>query len=109
MRPLIMKLATKISVEAKSYTGITVNDPEYRILEPVVTDEMAEVALAAKVRKNMTAQEIAKRCKKPLEETKKLLWDLAVAGVMRVHSEKWHGLLYAADLGAGDHGDDGGQ
>ena len=24
---------------------------------------------------------------KPLEETKKLLWDLAVAGVMRVHSE----------------------
>ena len=52
MRPLIMKLATKISVEAKSYTGITVNDPEYRILEPVVTDEMAEVALAAKVRKN---------------------------------------------------------
>ena len=51
MRPLIMKLATKISVEAKSYTGITVNDPEYRILEPVVTDEMAEVALAAKVRK----------------------------------------------------------
>lgn len=85
MRPLIMKLATKISVEAKSYTGITVHDPEYRILEPVVTDEMAEVALAAKVRKNMTADEIASRCKKPLEETKKLLWDLAVAGVMRVH------------------------
>ena len=90
MRPLIMKLATKISVEAKSYTGITVNDPEYRILEPVVTDEMAEVALAAKVRKNMTAQEIAKRCKKPLEETKKLLWDLAVAGVMRVHLSLIH-------------------
>lgn len=85
MRPLIMKLATKISVEAKSYTGITVHDPEYRILEPVVTDEMAEVALAAKVRKNMTADEIAPRCKKPLEETKKLLWDLAVTGVMRVH------------------------
>lgn len=85
MRPLIMKLATKISVEAKSYTGITVHDPEYRILEPVVTDEMAEVALAAKVRKNMTAEEIASRCKKPLEETKRLLWDLAVAGVMRVH------------------------
>lgn len=80
-----MKLATKISVEAKSYTGITVRDPEYRILEPVVTDEMAEVALAAKVRKNMTAEEIASRCKKPLEETKRLLWDLAVAGVMRVH------------------------
>ena len=29
MRPLIMKLATKISVEAKSYTGITVHDPGY--------------------------------------------------------------------------------
>ena len=87
MRPLIMKLATKISVEAKSYTGITVNDPEYRILEPVVTDEMAEVALATKVRKNMTAEEIAARCKKPLEETKRILWDLAVTGVMRVHNE----------------------
>ena len=72
MRPLIMKLATKISVEAKSYTGITVNDPEYRILEPMVTDEMAEVALC---RESPQEYDCPGNCgetmQKPLEETKK--------------------------------------
>ena len=103
-----MKLATKISVEAKSYTGITVNDPEYRILEPVVTDEMAEVALAAKVRKNMTAQEIAKRCKKPLEETKKLLW-IWLLQASCAYIVKMARTTICCRSGCRDHGDDGGQ
>ena len=32
-RPNILKLATKISLESLTYTGITYNDPEYKILE----------------------------------------------------------------------------
>lgn len=46
MRPIILKLATKISLECGTYTGVTPNDPEYKILDPVLTDEMAEIAWA---------------------------------------------------------------
>ncbi len=34
-------------------------NPEYMILEPVVTNEMAEVALCMEIRKKVTAKEIA--------------------------------------------------
>ena len=37
-RPNILKLATKISLESMTYTGITYNDPEYKILEPIIDD-----------------------------------------------------------------------
>jgi hypothetical protein len=39
--------------------GITVTDPEYMILEPVVTEEMAEAALGMVMRKPLGAAEIA--------------------------------------------------
>ena len=45
MRASILKLATKISIECGTYTGVTPNDPEYKILDPVLTDEMAEAAM----------------------------------------------------------------
>ena len=44
-RPNILKLATKISLESLTYTGITYSDPEYRILEPIVSDDMCEVMM----------------------------------------------------------------
>ena len=81
MRSKIMRLANKISIESKTCVVLKTSDPEYRILDPVVTDEMAEVALALKVRKPRTAEEVASRCGRGLEETTKLLWELAVAGV----------------------------
>ena len=56
------------------------------ILEPVVTEEMAEeVALCMKIRKKTTAKELAKLCGKSVEKTTKLLFDLAVAGVCFVN------------------------
>ena len=48
-RPNILKLATKISLESLTYTGITYNDPEYRILEPIVDDDMCKVMLHMKL------------------------------------------------------------
>ena len=39
-RPNILKLATKVSLESLTYTGISYNDPEYRILDPIVDDGM---------------------------------------------------------------------
>jgi NADPH-dependent glutamate synthase beta subunit-like oxidoreductase/formate hydrogenlyase subunit 6/NADH:ubiquinone oxidoreductase subunit I len=83
-RKLIMKLARKISIESKTYTGINENDPEYRILDPVVTDEMAEVAMGLKVRRYLSLEEVARNCGKPADETKKLLWDLTMAGVSKI-------------------------
>ena len=43
MKASILKLATKISIECGTYTGVTPNAPEYKILDPVVTAEMASL------------------------------------------------------------------
>lgn len=92
----VLEFANKVSRKKMgSKSGIKETDPEYMILEPVVTEEMAEVALCLKMREPMSAQEIAPLCQKPLEETKKLLWDLAMAGVCFVNEidgvdKYWH-------------------
>ncbi|MEI3517958.1 MAG: hypothetical protein V8R14_00260 [Clostridia bacterium] len=56
---MIIKLGQKITDRIGH--KVTVDDPEYWGLACVVTDEMAEVALAMKVRKPASAQEIAGR------------------------------------------------
>lgn len=94
----VLDLANKISrVKRGSKDEIKPEYPEYRILEPVVTEEMAEVALHLAFREPRTAAEIAALCGKPLEETSRLLWDLAVAGVCFVNEidgvdKYWHDL-----------------
>jgi len=88
VRPKILALACKITIESKTGVGVLPTDPEYRILDPVVTDDMADVAMALKVRKHLQATEIAKKCGRPLEETEKLLWDLAIVGVVTFEKNK---------------------
>ncbi|NCB50614.1 MAG: FAD-dependent oxidoreductase [Clostridia bacterium] len=82
-RKNILKLATKISLESLTYTGITYEDSEYRILEPVVTDEMCEVCMHIKLNAPRTLAEIAKRTKKSEEFTKEQLDKLLIAGIVR--------------------------
>lgn len=92
----LLDLANKISrVKRGSKDEIKPEYPEYKILAPVVTDEMAEVALCLKFREPMSAAEIAPLCKKSVEETSKLLWELALAGVSFVEKidgvdKYWH-------------------
>ena len=82
----VLDLANKISrTKRGSKSEIKPEDPEYIILEPVVTDEMAEVALCLELRKPKSAEEVAALCGKSVEETEKLLWELAVAGVCFVN------------------------
>ncbi len=94
----VMELANKISRTKKgSKNEIKPEDPQYYILEPVVTEEMAEVALCLEFRKHMSAKEIAPLCGKSEEKTAKLLEELAVAGVAFVNEidgvdEYWHDL-----------------
>lgn len=82
----VLELANHISRKKKDAKDrITAEDPEYKILEPVVTEEMAEVVLCMQIRTKVTAAEIAPLCNKTVERTEQLLWDLAVAGVCFVN------------------------
>ena len=62
-------------------------DPRFLLLEKVVTEEMAEVALCLVYRKHQTIDQIAEKAGKDFETTKKLLWDLCIAGVANIKRE----------------------
>ena len=82
----LLDFANKISGTRRGFIfAIKESDPEYKILEHVVTEEMAEVGLCLKIQNPMSAEEVAKACGKPLEKTKELLWDLAMAGACLVN------------------------
>ncbi len=84
----VLEFANKVSNKKVGTKGaITVDDARYRILEPVVTDEMAEVALVMEFRKALSAEELSKRCGKSLDRTKELCWELAMAGVCFVNEK----------------------
>lgn len=77
----VLDLANKISkVKRGSKDEIKPEDPEYYVLEPIITEEMAEVGLCLEFRQPQSAAEVAVKCGKSEEETARLLWDLAVAG-----------------------------
>ena len=87
-REKILDLANKISrVKRGSKDEIKPEYPEYYVLEPIVTDDMADVAMCLKLRVPQSAEEIAKQCGKSVEETSKLLWELAMAGVAIVNKK----------------------
>ncbi len=82
----VLDLANKISrVKRGSKNEITPDRPEYKILEPIVSEEMAEVGLCLELRIHKNAAEVAALCGKSEEESEKLLWDLAVAGACFVN------------------------
>ncbi len=81
-----LELANHISrKKLGSKNEIKITDPEYLILEPVITDGMAEVALHMEIRKHYTPAELAPLCGKSEAETEKYLWELAMAGVCFVN------------------------
>jgi len=92
----VLEFANKVSRKKMgSRDGIKPTDPEYRILEPVVSEEMAEVALCLDLRKPQTVEEVAARCNKPVPLTGQLLMELAMAGVCFVNKidgvdQFWH-------------------
>ncbi len=82
----VLDLANHISRKKRGTKNeIKAIDPEYLILEPVVTDGMAEVAMCMVIRKKYTATELAPMCGKSLEETTRHLLELADAGVCFVN------------------------
>jgi NADPH-dependent glutamate synthase beta subunit-like oxidoreductase len=94
----VLELANKI---AAGITGglvkVKLTDPEYRIMEPVTTDEEAAVALCLEIRKPKRLPEIAAKAKKPVEEVEKILDKMAWDGTVKFETE--HGeKLYFLEL-----------
>lgn len=84
-RELILKLGQKVTNRIGH--KVTVDDPEYWGLASVLTDEMAGIALSMKVRKPMTAEQIAKKNKIDLRHTKEVLHEMCVIGVLEFNRE----------------------
>ena len=82
-RPNILKLATKISLESLTYTGITYKDPEYRILAPIVDDDMCRVMMHMRLETNRTVEDIAKRCHESEACVQEQIDKLIIAGIVR--------------------------
>ena len=82
-RPNILKLATKISLESLTYTGITYKDPEYRILAPIVDDDMCRVMMHMRLETNRTVEDIAKRCHESEAFVQEQIDKLVIAGIVR--------------------------
>ena len=82
----VLELANHISMKKMgSKFEIKPDHPEYLVLEPVVTTEMAEIGLHLEFRKKKTAKDISVECGISEEEAARILWDLAVAGVCFVN------------------------
>lgn len=86
LRPKIVKLAKMVGGIAGAMNKIDAESPEYMALNCVVSDEQADVALTLGLRKPRTAEYAAKKCGKSVEETHKILMELAQIGVCKV----WH-------------------
>lgn len=84
-RKLILKLGQKITDRVGH--KVSIEDPEYCGLACVVTDEMAEVALAMKVRKPATPEAIAPKCKKSVEKTRELMEEMSRMGLLEYNWE----------------------
>ncbi|MCP4134741.1 MAG: FAD-dependent oxidoreductase [bacterium] len=79
----VIDLANKISMAKRGdITEVKPEYPEYKILEPVVTDEMAETALCLEHETFQSAQEVAALCGKPVEEVDSTLFQMAMDGVI---------------------------
>jgi len=90
----VLELANKI---AAGITGglvrVKATDPEYKILEPVTTDEMAEVALCLEVRKPKSLAEVAAKAGRPAAEIEpileKMAWDGSIKFEMEHGQKHW--------------------
>ncbi len=92
LRPKIVKLCQVVGGLTGVVNKIDENAPEYYSLASIVTDEEADVAIAAGLRKVRTAEWLAKKVGKPVEEVEKLAKHLAWIGVFRCTFNKEKGV-----------------
>ena len=83
LRPKIVKLCHIVGGLTGVVNKIDENAPEYYSLASIVTDDEADVAIAAGLRKERTTAYLAKKTGKSLEEVDRLAQHLAWIGVFR--------------------------
>ncbi len=91
-----LDLANKISLTKRGAKNeIKPEYPEYRIIENIMTDDLMDVALCLELRNPLNAEQIAAKCGKSVDETHKLLLEIADIGMAFVNSKDgvdifWH-------------------
>ena len=89
LRPKIVKLAKIIGGASGMLVKIDENAPEYYCMENIVSDDEADIAIAAGLRKERTAGWLAAKVRKTVAEIQPALDNLVYYGVFRrVYSEE---------------------
>ena len=83
LRPKIVKLAKIIGGASGMLVKIDENAPEYYCMADIVTDEEADIAIAAGLRKERTAQWLADKVGRTVDEIQPSLDRLVYYGVFR--------------------------
>ena len=83
LRPKIVKLAKVIGGVSGMVVKIDENAPEYYCMANIVSDDEADIAIAAGLRKERTAECLAKKVGKTVEEIQPLLDNLVYYGIFR--------------------------
>lgn len=91
LRQKIVKLAKVVGGVSGIVNKIDENAPEYYSLAAILTDEEADVAIAAGLRKERTAEYLAKKVGRPLEEVREIAETLGWKGIFRVASTQENG------------------
>ena len=87
LREKIVKLCKVVGGLSGMVNKIDENAPEYYSLASILTDDEADVAIAAGLRKERTAEYLAKKVGKPVDEVQKLAEHLAWIGVFRITTD----------------------
>ena len=89
LRPKIVKLAKVIGGVSGTVVKIDENAPEYYCMANIVSDDEADIAIAAGLRKERTASWLAKKVGRSVEEIMPLIDNLVYYGIFRrTFSEK---------------------
>ena len=83
LRPKIVRLAKVIGGASGMVVKIDENAPEYYCMADIVSDDEADIAIAAGLRKERTAENLAKKVGKTVEEIKPALDNLVYYGIFR--------------------------
>ena len=91
LRPKIVKLCKVVGGLTGVVNKIDENAPEYYALASILTDDEADVAIAAGLRKERTVEYLAKKVGKPVDEVQKIAEHLAWIGVFRITTDPTDG------------------
>jgi NAD-dependent dihydropyrimidine dehydrogenase PreA subunit len=87
LRPKVVKLCKVVGGLTGTVNKIDENAPEYYSLASILTDEECDVAIAAGLRKERTAEYLAAKVGKPVDEVRKIAERLAWIGVFRITND----------------------